>query len=101
MRLETEVPQQALFLMNSPFMIEGARQLIDRVSGIEDRGERIRQLYRYAYQREATNEEIADGLDFVELANLDEESGSNENTLNNWELYAQALLQSNELMFLD
>ena len=101
MRLETEVPQQALFLMNSPFMIEGARQLIDRVSGITDLGERIRQLYRYAYQREATNEEISDGLDFVGLASIDPLGAKDETPLSDWELYAQALLQSNELMFLD
>lgn len=101
MRLETEVPQQALFLMNSPFMIEGARQLIERVSNIEVHGERIQQLYRYAYQREAMSEEISDGLDFVGAMQLDAISGEDNAALSNWELYAQALLQSNEMMFLD
>src|SRR5439155_95738 len=53
-RFSTTVPQQALFLMNSPFVIQQAKNLAAReefksCSRPEDR---IRRLYEVAYQRE-------------------------------------------------
>src|SRR5262249_52653098 len=46
-RHTTTVPQQALFLMNSPFLIEQARHLVARpdVAGRADPGQRIARLY--------------------------------------------------------
>jgi hypothetical protein len=59
-RFTTTVPQQALFMMNSPFTQEQARQLVRRVeiSGAESEPEKIRTLYQVAYQRAPDAKEL-------------------------------------------
>lgn len=111
-RFETLVPQQALFLLNSPFVIEQSKHLAKRVGRSAAFDERIRFLYQYVYQREPTPSELRDGLQFVGDAKvverpetsdrqIDENDEELLEPLNEWELYAQALLASNELMFID
>jgi mono/diheme cytochrome c family protein len=66
-RYLTTVPQQALYLMNSPFVMEQAAAILKRpevASAIEPR-QRIRELYRAIYGRPASVEEIALGLQFI------------------------------------
>ena len=63
-RYLTTVPQQALFLMNSGFMVERARSLAKRVDGAPEA--RIRSFYRLLFGREAEEREIAAGLRFLE-----------------------------------
>jgi hypothetical protein len=65
-RAETTVPQQALFLMNSPFAIEESRALAARARG-SDR-EKINQLYRIVYQREPTSKQLKTSLAFIAMA---------------------------------
>ena len=100
-RFETVVPQQALFLMNSPFAIEQSKHLAKR--SLENAGndaeERIRYKYRVLFQREATDEEVEVGLGFIASTKPDETN--TEAPLTPWELYSQVLLYSNELIFLD
>jgi hypothetical protein len=57
------VPQQALFLMNSPFMIDQARALAKRpdVAAAAEAPERVRALYRQVFGRSPSDEEIALG----------------------------------------
>jgi len=95
-RFTTTVPQQALFLMNSPFAIREARGLTKRseVAAVEDPPARIDALYRIIYQREPTPQEIAIGLQFLQT-----DAGSPKLTA--WEQYAQVLLESNEFVFVD
>jgi hypothetical protein len=57
MRHQTTVPQQALFLMNSPFMLDQARALARRAAGSEAQ-DRVRALYRIVYGRPPSDEEI-------------------------------------------
>jgi cytochrome c553 len=66
-RYETIVPQQALFLMNSPMVIETARKLVDRPAFAELRTdqERVTLLYLAIFQRWPTPQEIALGLKYV------------------------------------
>ena len=66
-RYETLVPQQALFLMNSPMVIETARKLVDRPSfaAIESDEDRVAALYVAIYQRMPTKQEVALGLRYV------------------------------------
>lgn len=66
-RYETLVPQQALFLMNSPMVIEGARKLVDRpvFARIDSDADRVAALYLVIYQRMPTKDEIALGLSYV------------------------------------
>jgi len=69
-RYTTTVPQQALFFMNSSFVVEQARALANRpeVAAINRPDERIRHLYELAYQREPTDRQLDAGLRFVKKA---------------------------------
>jgi hypothetical protein len=67
MRSESIVPTQALFLMNSPFVIEQARKLttlpdIEHASNDESR---VRQFYLRVFQRQPTKDDLADALGFL------------------------------------
>jgi hypothetical protein len=66
-RFTTTVPQQALFLMNSPFVLEQARHLLEReaVQTPDSDKDKINQLFRLAYQREPAPEELDLALEFV------------------------------------
>ena len=71
----TTVPQQALFLMNSPMVIELARRLVampDFVDIVDDAG-RLNFLYERIYQRPPSAEESELGLEFVNLTPLRED----------------------------
>lgn len=66
-RYQTTVPQQALFMMNSPFIIEQARALVhqDRIAAHETDEDRIRALYAVCFQRPPSGGELAMGIAFV------------------------------------
>ena len=65
-RFETTVPQQALFLMNGPFVVEQARELARKAEGhARDPKERVRWLYRRLFGRDPEAREVALGLAFV------------------------------------
>ncbi len=114
-RFTTTVPQQALFLMNSPFVVEQARTLMNRkeIAEVKDPAQRIQALYRLLYQRAATPDEVALGLRFLESAESEVstqkaadviESKADNNPakpLTAWEKYAQVLLLANEFVFVD
>ena len=69
-RYQTIVPQQALFLMNNPLVIEQARKIVERsdFKGVEDEEKRIAFLYQLIYQRSPTAQEIQLGQGFFEEA---------------------------------
>lgn len=107
-RFETVVPQQALFLMNSPFVIHQAKHLARRIENEAgpDTRDRIGHYYRVLFQREATSAEMEAGVSFIEefqpeAAVPASEGKDGQEPLGKWELYSQVLLLSNELMFLD
>ncbi len=67
-RPKTTVPQQALFLLNSPFVIARAEELaeiVERDSPTDDAADKIRRLYRAVYARDPHPEEIALAERFV------------------------------------
>jgi hypothetical protein len=66
-RPSTIVPQQYLFLMNSPFMVARARTLVAKISTGKptSEGEKISYAYRLLYGRAATRREVAIGLQFL------------------------------------
>jgi hypothetical protein len=86
-RDQTLVPQQALFLMNSPFALQAAQRLAERGQTTKKADERIRQMIQICYGRDADAEEIALARAFI---------GEKD-----WQRYAQALLLSNEFVFVD
>jgi hypothetical protein len=95
-RYVTTVPQQALFLMNSPF----ARGLAERFAArpetlpSEKPERRIEALYRLAFGREPDEAETAAGLRFIETTGGTPPEES-------WTRYAHALMLSNEFAFID
>ena len=96
-RPRTMVPQQALFSLNSPFVIEQAKGLAARpeVAGVAEPAGRVTELYRIVLQRNPSADELQGALEFVEIPKEDSSQ------LTNWEQLAQILLSSNELMYVD
>ncbi len=65
-RHATTVPQQALYLMNSPFVVERARALAARMAEAgETPVERIRRLHRLVFSLEASARQIELALSFI------------------------------------
>jgi len=66
-RNETIVPQQALFMMNSPLVVEQARNLTLRsdFKAQTKAEDRIKLLYKLIYQREPTDVETKLALDYI------------------------------------
>jgi hypothetical protein len=70
-RPQTTTPQQALFLMNSPFAIEQATFLAERSeaqgpNAAANRVRRINRLFRLTLGREPALDELTDALDFID-----------------------------------
>jgi hypothetical protein len=97
-RNETTVPQQQLFVLNSPFVIETAKALAARVQK-EATGdaERVQRAFALAYGRPANAEESQIFVAF--LQETDAEPAANR--LTRWERVAQILIGSNEFMYVD
>ncbi|MEX0938986.1 MAG: DUF1553 domain-containing protein [Pirellulales bacterium] len=124
-RPETTVPQQALFLMNSPFVVEQARHLAERVD-TSDTAEAIRNLYQIVLTREPRGDEASLAVAFIESAEAEgsdphevdasadsDDSSADEgdrrrrrgrrqpDRLDRWQQLAQVILLTNEAMFVD
>jgi mono/diheme cytochrome c family protein len=99
-RFTTTVPQQALFLMNSPFVGEQAKHLANRpeVTAAQEPEKRIEALYRLCYARKPEAGEVALGMNFLKAAEAEKTS---DGKLTPWEKYAQVLLLANEFAFID
>jgi hypothetical protein len=97
-RYQTTVPQQALFLLNSPFLLEQAKHLLTRpeIAGESETAARIDALYRTLFARRALPEEIALGCRLLETPVLGRGDAPSP-----WERYGQVLLLTNEFFFVD
>ena len=95
-RFQTTVPQQALFLLNSPFVVEQAKALANRpeVKAVKATDDKVANLYRAALGRNPSREELALAREFVADASVGGDFGK-------WEHLAQVLLLSNEFDFVD
>jgi hypothetical protein len=96
-RPETTVPQQALFAMNSPFVINQAKLLAERseVASVPTPVEKVTALYRLALQREPNSEERESAVAFVS------QPKSEGAELDRVQELAQVLLLTNEFLFID
>jgi hypothetical protein len=96
----TTVPQQALFLMNSPFVAEQAKAMIARrdVAWTFTADERVRRIYRAVLSRDPSPDELALAKEFVKSAGGVKPAAGQ---LGPWEMFAQVLLLSNEFAFVD
>jgi hypothetical protein len=92
-RSETTTPLQKLFAMNSQFMVDRAEQFVARLS-IEipdktgDQLSRIRRAFELAYARQPSHEEVVIAKSFLKSDA-------------HWSSFAQAMLASNEMMYID
>jgi uncharacterized protein DUF1553/uncharacterized protein DUF1549 len=94
-RSSSTTPTQKLFLMNSGFMIGQAKSLARRVQqSAGDNTVRIRNIYALLFAREPLAEEVAVAKAFLQETATD--SG-----LTGWEQLAQALLATNEMLYVD
>jgi hypothetical protein len=101
-RYQTTVPQQALFLLNGPFVQLQARALMRRgeLAALTEPAAKVRGLYRVVYARDPDDDEVRLGVQFVtETAKTP--IGRPPIALTPWERYAQVLLMSNEFAFVD
>ncbi len=66
-RNNTIVPQQALFMMNSPLVIEQARNTVQRgdLKSLPNDLERVKMLYRLIYSRPPTDTELKLALNYL------------------------------------
>jgi hypothetical protein len=89
----TTIPQQALFLMNHPFVVECTRRVAGRpeISGQKDFDRKVAAIYRLLYGRAPTAAEVSLAKDFL--------GGEVESPA--WARYAQGLLMANEFAFVD
>lgn len=64
----TTVPQQALFMMNSPFLAEQARNLAGRAEVVAARSstDRVQALYRFVFGRAARSDELELATQFLD-----------------------------------
>ena len=89
-RFITSVPQQALYLLNSPFVQEQAAKFTLRFTNADDYSEKVQAMYRVALQRSPTKEEVTSSLEFLEASGPD-----------GFKQLAQVLLASNAFQFID
>ena len=97
-RFVTTVPQQALFMINSPFVVEQARALVALPDFAADKGVsawQVQQLYERALSRRAEPAEVESALRFLA------DAAAQPARLSPWEKYAQVLLSTNEFVFVD
>ncbi|MFO0878748.1 MAG: PSD1 and planctomycete cytochrome C domain-containing protein [Gemmataceae bacterium] len=98
-RPQTTVPQQALFGLNSPFVVEQARALADRMSAAKypSANARIQALYREVLARQPSSHEQQLAREFVSQPRPADAASR----LDSWQQLAQVLLLTNEVHFVD
>ena len=99
----TNVPTQALYLMNSPFVIEQSERFAERIrAAAATDQDRIQLAYTIAFGREATAPEIERSLAMIgELETGMEENEQTGPTAAAWAALCQALFASAEFRYLD
>ncbi len=87
-RITTTVPQQALFAMNSTFMLERSKALAERARAVTTDVSLLPNImFEFVYGRKPEKDELALASEFIQASTLEQ--------------FAQVLLMSNELMFID
>jgi hypothetical protein len=100
-RYSTLVPQQALFLMNSPFVAEQARLLSRRLEqeAVTNPEGQVRLLYLWTLGRAPEPHELSLALGFLDAATQAASPGMT--PVPPLELFAQVLLMTNEFAYVD
>lgn len=83
-RSETTVPQQALFFLNHPLVLERSKTLADLARRRQDPSERIATMFRQVFQRRPTPTEIDDAIVLVRSASESNDTAP-KLTRNDWQ----------------
>ena len=99
----TTLPTQALFLLNSEFVVAQSRQLGRRVLAGSMAGDsRVTELFRRTLQRDPTRVESNQSLDHVQTVyDSIQDQDDDRRRLHSWASLCQALLLSNEFRYID
>jgi len=105
-RNETTVASQSLFLLNSPFVREQGRFFAERLlaRGTLTDDQRIAQAHAEAFGRAPTPREMTDARDFLTdylNAPAAQSRPEPERRLSAWQSYCQALMCSNEFLYVE
>jgi cytochrome c553/mono/diheme cytochrome c family protein len=102
-RATSTVATQALFMLNSPLLLDCARALAREAEGwSQDRAERIRRLYERCFARPATADEIERAVAFVDDFGGRSpvfQCAGDDGGLEAWTALCHALLASNEFLY--
>jgi Protein of unknown function (DUF1549)/Protein of unknown function (DUF1553)/Planctomycete cytochrome C len=105
-RFQTVVPQQGLYLLNDPFVIDCARKAVSALERKFGQPESLEvgvdRLYRQILHRAPRADELRQVAEFMERMSAEPSSGdSSLESLGGWERVAHALLMTNEFTFVD
>jgi hypothetical protein len=93
-RSATTTPMQKLFVLNSPFMLRHAASLAARIQSTAEADEdRVAFAYRLLFSRDPDDAERELALTFLRKPAAE--------NMTQWERYAQLLLASNEMLYVD
>ena len=100
-RFTTTVPQQALYLMNSPFVNDQARHLAARtdLAVLPEPSDKIIRLYEIVLARRPTDAELQLGMAFLDAEQEAPSDTVPDANLSPWQRYVQVVLLSNEFVF--
>lgn len=101
-RDETNVPAQALYLLNDPLVRTQAARIAERVmheSSNDD--ERIEAAYRLILCRSASKAEVVRARAFLKQVGVSEPADASTHEFESWRQFAQALVASTEFRLLD
>ncbi|MBL8891335.1 MAG: PSD1 domain-containing protein [Planctomycetaceae bacterium] len=96
-RSETTVAQQSLFFLNHPFIIEQATAISLANDHPADGTLAVRNLFRKVLQREPSELEVMEAVEFLDAAM----NGEQESSLGPFAQLAQVLYSSNEFQFIE
>ena len=104
LRYSSVVSPQALLLMNSDLATDAAQSFATRLFKLSsDKEARLRAAYRLAYAREATAEDLRRAENYLTAADASLNSSQQDSTKREqetWALLCQALMMSNEFIYL-
>ena len=95
-RPQTTVPQQALFMMNSPLLLKLAEDAVTALPSMERVDESVTMLFQRVLARNATEAEMSLAREF-----LSPEKSTGSVDRQRWIQWTQLMLMSNEFVFVD
>jgi len=101
-RMNTTTPLQGLYVLNSPFLTAQATALAERLwrEAPEPPADRVQRAYRLLFARPASEAEVTIALEYLQGSEVLSATDATAVPAA-WRRYTQALLGSNELLFVD